>query len=373
MRRLLLVGGGHAHLAVLAALAARRPAGVEALLVTPSPFQTYSGMLPGWMAGHYGLPACRIDLRPLAAAAGVKLRVARVGGMDADRRCVAVTDGAHLDYDLLSLDIGSEVDLSWLGAAGERVLPVRPIAAFAAAWDAVRQAAARQSRYELVVVGGGAAGVELAMAAKYRLDRDGAPAAVTLVISEAGLLPGHAPGVVRRLRRLLVRRGIALQQGHAAGTEGGLTFADGTRLPADAVIAATGARAAGWLRLSKLALDEDGYIKVSAEHRSLSHGEVFAAGDTCSRQDTALTRSGVHAVHAGPVLAHNLLAVLQGIATRPYRPRRHSLYLMAAGSKYAVASWGPWSAEGAWVWRWKDWIDRGFIHRYTAPYQGTAS
>ena len=223
------------------------------------------------------------------------------------------------------------------------------------------------------MVGGGAAGVELALAAKYRLDGDGAAAVVTLVISEAGLLPGHAPGVVRRIRRLLSRRGIALQQGHAAGTHDGLMFADGARLPADAIIAATGARAAGWLRLSKLALDGDGYIKVSAEHRSLSHGEVFAAGDTCSRQDASLARSGVHAVHAGPVLAHNLLAVLQGTATRTYRPRRHSLYLLATGPKYAVASWGRWSAEGAWVWRWKDWIDRGFIRRYTLPYQGAAS
>ena len=370
---MVLVGGGHAHLAVLKTLAMRRPAGLKVTLITPSLLQTYSGMLPGWMAGHYALEACRIDLRPMAAAAGVTLMLQTVGGMDADRRCIVLADGGRMEYDLLSLDIGSETDLSWLGAAGERVLPVRPIAAFVDGWTAIRTHAQRQSGCRIAVVGGGAGGVEVALAAKYRLDRDGADAAVTLVTRESGLLPGHAPGVVRRVERLMARRGIILQQGRAVGITGGLLFADGTRLPADAIIAATGARPASWLRLSRLALDENGYIAVSADHRSVSHGNVFAVGDVCCRVDASMARSGVHAVHAGPVVAHNLLAALDGTASKPYRPRRHSLYLLATGPKYAVASWGCWSAEGAWVWRWKDWIDRRFIARHAIRNQKALS
>jgi pyridine nucleotide-disulfide oxidoreductase family protein len=369
MRRLVLVGGGHAHLAVLKVLAVRRPADLDVTLITPSPLQTYSGRLPGWMAGHYELKAFHIDLRPMAAAAGVTLVLETVGGMDADRRCVALSDSRHIDYDLLSLDIGSETDLSWLEAAGERVLAVRPIDTFVAGWNAIRAQAGQQSNYQIAVVGGGAAGVELALAAKYRLNQDGVRASVTLVTAESELLPGHARGVVRRIERQLAYHGVLLHHGRAAGLAGGLMFADGIRLTPDAIIAATGARPACWLRLSKLALDENGYIAVSADHRSVSHGNVFAAGDTCSRVDMPLLRSGVHAVRAGPVLAHNLLATLNGEAVKSYRPRRHTLYILATGPKYAVASWGPWSAEGAWVWCWKDGIDRRFIARQSIANQ----
>lgn len=142
-------------------------------------------------------------------------------------------------------------------------------------------------------------------------------------------------------------------------------LSDGTLMSADCVIAATGARAPCWLQPSRLMLDEKGYIAVDRHHRSLSHPNVFAAGDVCARQDLAMARSGVHAVHAGPVLAANLLAALGGGPLVAYQPRRRSLYLLACGPRYAIASWGGFSMEGEWVWRWKDRIDRRFIDRFS--------
>ena len=128
MKRLLLVGGGHAQLAVLQALARQRPRAVEAVLLTPSPWQWYSGMLPGWMAGHYRAEDCRIDLRPLAAAAGVRLCLAAAVALDADRRRLQDDSGAIHDFDLLSLDVGSLTDTRALEAlpAGT-LLPVKPL------------------------------------------------------------------------------------------------------------------------------------------------------------------------------------------------------------------------------------------------------
>ena len=130
------------------------------------------------------------------------------------------------------------------------------------------------------------------------------------------------------------------------------------------MLAATGARPQSWLRSSGLACSAGGWVQVDAHHRSPSHPEVFAAGDVCARTDRPLARSGVHAVHAGPVLAANLLATLDGSPPRAYVPKPRSLYLIACGPRHAIASWGNWSAEGGWVWRWKDWIDRGFIRRH---------
>jgi pyridine nucleotide-disulfide oxidoreductase family protein len=367
MKRLILVGGGHAQLSVLEALARARPAGVEAVLVTPSRFQIYSGMLPGWMAGHYGLPQCRIDLQPLAQSAHVQLVADRILGMDADRHCVRLPDGREIEYDLLSMDVGSEIDVSSLQMAREKLLPVKPLDEFFQAWPRILSAAREKPGYRLVVVGGGAAGVELALAARYAFTRSGIDGNVDLVVSESGLLAGHAAGVQRRIARFMAKAGVAVHPLQGTGSAAGVLLSDGRLLPADCVLAATGARAPRWLERSGLKLDANGYVAVDGSYRSSSHRSVFAAGDVSARQDIAVARSGVHAVHAGPVLAGNLVAALEGGSMRTYVPRRQSLYLLACGPRYAVASWGRWSAEGAWVWRWKDRIDRGFIRRFERP------
>jgi len=322
-------------------------------------------MLPGWIAGHYTQAECRVDLDPLARAAGARLVLNPIVGMDAARRCVGLTNGQHIEYDLLSLDVGSETDTSWLETLGDKLLPVKPLDVFFASWPHILAAAKAKKNYRLAVVGGGASGVEMALAAQQAFTSAGIDGRVDLVASECGILPGHANGVQVRVQRFAERAGLGLHFARGVGSEEGVLLADGSLVQADKVIAATGARAAVWLGISKLGLDERGYILVDKYHRSVSHPNVFAAGDACARADVAMQRSGVHAVHAGPVLAANLLAVLHGAALQPYLPNQRSLYLLACGPRYAVASWGRWSAEGQWVWRWKDWIDRSFIRRFS--------
>ena len=370
MKRLVLVGGGHAHLSVLEKLTRDSLSDVEVLLVTPSRYQNYSGMLPGWIAGHYSREQSRIDLMALVNNAGVKLVSGAVTGMSAQSRTLRLADGQRVDYDYLSLDIGSETQTDGLEALGMRLLAVKPLDTFFDRWPEVLNQAIRRDNYALVVVGGGAAGVELALAAQYALKQSGAMGQVTLVVSAEGLLKGHSEGVRKRVLVHIRQAGIVLHQQTASGAVDGLQFADGHRLYADQVIAATGAKPLSWLTQSGLALNEQGYILVDANQRSPSHHEVFAVGDTCARTDVRMARSGVHAVKAGPVLANNLFAVIKGSSTvstelDTYEPRTHSLYLLACGPKYAIASWGPISFEGLWVWRLKDWIDRGFIKRFS--------
>ncbi|MBU0589227.1 MAG: FAD-dependent oxidoreductase [Gammaproteobacteria bacterium] len=365
MKRLVLVGGGHAHLSVLQAFANRRPTGVELVLITPSAYQNYSGMLPGWISGHYMQKDCRIDLAHLVAASGAQLVLDHVVGMDPVKRIVHLSGGQHMKYDWLSLDVGSETNTSGLEGLGAKLLPAKPLDNFFSAWPQVLAEARASKAYRLVVVGAGAAGVEIALAVRYAFQRMGVEGAVDLVASESGMLQGHSKRVQDRIRRFAERAGLGLHFQRGVGVSDGLMLADGHLLRANRVIAATGARPAEWLRLSGLALDADGYVRVDQHHCSVSHPRVFAAGDVCARQDVRMERSGVHAVHAGPVLADNLLAMLAGGSLRPYTPKRSSLYLMACGPRYAVASWGQWSAEGSWVWRWKDWIDRGFIRRFS--------
>jgi pyridine nucleotide-disulfide oxidoreductase family protein len=364
VKRLILAGSGHAHLALLRALASHPLPAVQAVLVAPSRYEIYSGMVPGWIAGHFTLNEIRVDLLPLCRAANVRLIAGRIVGMDAGRRHVACSTGEHLDYDLLSLDIGGEIDLSWLQPSEDRLIAARPFHSFVPRWQQTVQAAQTAAGFRLVVVGGGAGGVEIALAARHAFAARGLDASVDLIASESGVLNGHAPAVSRRIRRLAARFGVRIHDERAVGAGNGLLLSNAERLLADRIVAATGVRPARWLRLSKLSLDEQGYIIVDSAHRSVSHPEVFAAGDVCSRQDVNMERSGVHAVHAGAILARNVVAAVAGGSMCAYRPRRRSLYLLATGPRYAVASWGSWSGEGAWVWYWKRWIDRRFIRSF---------
>jgi len=320
-------------------------------------------MLPGWIAGHYSMEECRIDLRPLAQAANVRLVLDSVVGIDANRRTVELSDGSKLDYDALSIDVGSETNTSWLQAADERLLAIKPLNAFVQRWPDIVTSASQINGYHLAIVGGGAAGVELAFAARYAFTSKGIKAEVALVASVNGLLPGHAESVKKRTQALFVHHGILLHKAHAVGVAEGLQMATGELLKADCVIATTGASPARWLANTGLTRDEQGYILVDAQQRSVSHPNVFAAGDVCMREDIRLPRSGVHAVFAGPSLANNLLSSLTGNSMQRYRPRKKSLYLLATGPKHAIASWGGLSAQGHWVWRLKNWIDRRFMRK----------
>ncbi len=365
MKQLLLVGGGHAHLFVLRYLAEQSICNVNVTLVSPSRWVDYSGMLPGWVAGIYSESACQIDLLPLAHKAGVNFVEASVIGLSVSKRIVQLNDNTELCYDLLSLDIGSETDVQALRALdANKVVTVRPFADFRESWKDILQDCQHRAEYTLAVVGGGAAGVELALAANAALAPRVARLTLVLIVG-SGILSGHSRGVKALARRQLQDAGVRIIHQRTDSCSGGLLLPDGTTVPVDKIIAATGAKPAAWLKSSGLALDVDGFIQVDATHRSVSTETVFAAGNVCSRVDQYLPKSGVHAVHAGPVLARNLCAVLEKTALQPYRPRKFSLYLLSCANGQAIASWGPLYARGQWLWRLKDYIDRRFIDRFT--------
>lgn len=355
-RRVILAGGGHAHLAVLADWAARGLAGTERVLVTRQRHLAYSGMLPGWMAGRYRAEELLIDLAPLAEAAGARLVLDDVTGLDAAARQLRLASGEVLAFDLLSLATGGTIATDGFAPLGARLLPVRPVEQFMAGWEAFCAAGPGRT---VAVVGGGAAGVELALAAARRGHH------VHLIAPADGFMPGHGARARSLVRAALVRAGVAIHAATARGTPDGLALDDGTVLPVDLAILATGSLPPGWLVQSGLALDPAGFVLTGADLRSTSDPAVFAAGDIAARADLALPRAGVHAVKAGPVLAANLRAALSGTPLRTYQPGSRRLALLATGDGRAIASWGTLAAEGRWLAWLKDRIDRGFIARYT--------
>jgi pyridine nucleotide-disulfide oxidoreductase family protein len=361
-QRLVLIGGGHAHLLVLKHLVHSRPAGVEVLLISPNRWQDYTGMMPGWMAGIYCEDECRIDLLLLADQAGARFIEDAVSGINTERHTVYLSGGKAIEYNLASLDIGCETDVGWLVELGAKLAPIKSFANFRKSWLQIVEESRNNPGYELAIVGGGAAGVELAFAACRALS--GLQCTITLVTGARGLLPDHSAGAQAKAACRLAELGVRVCIEKAVGTPTGLLLEDDRILPMDSVIAATGARPASWLKSTNLALDDKGYVLVDSHHRSVSHTNVFAAGDICARADISLPRSGVQAVRAGVVLAKNLVASLLNLPLRTYTPKRKTLYLLSCGNRRAIASWGSWSAEGAWVWFWKNAIDRKFVRQF---------
>ncbi len=338
MKRLLLIGAGHGHLAVLRSLAEKPLYGARITLVSPRARQVYSGMLPGVLAGHYRRAEAEIDVAALAERAYVELELGVVEQLEPDRRLALLADGRALVYDIAALNVGSLVDASLPGA--EHALAVKPYDEFIARLRIAERVA---------IVGAGAAGAELAMALRHR-------GALVTLFSEK---PALSPRVVRQLRK----RKIDYRPGMPATAlePGPVVIAGPARQEFDLVLLATGAAPLPWLRASGLATDEHGFVLVHDRLQSVSHPEVFALGDCATLRDAPHPKSGVFAVRHGEALIGNLRRAVAGAPLEPYTPQKKALALLTCGARYAIAERGGWRAQGRWVWWWKDRIDRRWM------------
>ncbi len=374
-RDIVLVGGGHSHVGVLKRFGMRPEPGVRLTVICTDVHTPYSGMLPGYVAGHYSYDDVHIDLSRLAVFAGARLYRDKVVGIDRVAGTVLCRERPPVPYDRLSINIGSTPQVTGVPGAADLSTPVKPITQFNQRWLAllarVRSHVAGPLR--VAVVGAGAGGVELLLAMQYRLRRElmaagRDPALLVFHLLGAGpvVLPTHNPGVRERFRRVLSERGVHVHLGSRVLTvePGQLHCANGLTVPFDEVMWVTQAGGASWLQGTGLALDDQGFIKVNGQLQSLSDPHVFAAGDIAALAHPWVEKAGVFAVRQGRPLADNLRASVRGEALKPYRPQRHWLALISTGDAHAVASRGPLGVEGAWVWRWKDWIDRRFMRAF---------
>jgi NADH dehydrogenase FAD-containing subunit len=350
---LLLVGAGPAHLGVLRRWALiERPPGRIALLAA-SDKAWHAGMLPGLVAGRYVAQDCQIDLASLCQKAKVELRVAEVSAFSASTRQVTLTDGHALRANWLSLNAGERVTCPPRQGERMQVVPLKPVETFLANWQSWQQ-----SPQPLAILGGGVAGVEMALALAEK------SAKIALFCGEP-LLDGYAPGLRLRawghlrMRRVQVREHCPI----SAIEDDCLISGEAPVWRGQRLLLASAAQALPWIAESALSCDGQGFVHIAATLQSLSHPQVFAVGDCASLPGNR--KNNLYSLRQVPVLSANLAAVLAGRALRDDKAGAQRPLLLACGDGGALLGWRQWSAGGRFYGHCKDYLDRSFVKRHS--------
>ncbi len=173
VKDLVLVGGGHSHVAVLKRFGMRPMPGVRLTMICRETHTPYSGMLPGLVAGHYTFDEAHIDLGPLCRFAGARLYHDEAIGLDLDGNSVQCRNRPPVRYDIAldqhRFDAAHRRRSRRHGqrCAGEADQPVHgPLGVM------IARVLARNNGVRIGVVGTGAGGVEMLLAVQYRLRQD---------------------------------------------------------------------------------------------------------------------------------------------------------------------------------------------------------
>ncbi len=383
VKDLVLIGGGHSHLSVLKYFAMHPVSGVRLTLITRDLHTPYSGMLPGYIAGHYQYDEAHIDLRPLAQFAQARIFHAEVTAMDLQNQQIFCEGRPPVNYDIASINIGSRPGTLHVPGADRFSLPVKPIDKFLAQWSVLASEITHSDKtFHLAVVGGGAGGIEMALATQYRLHqllsashKSTDTLQVDIYCDSNEILPTHNKRVRQRFYRILKSRNIRIHHNHrVVQLENNTISCDHNKhFPANAALWLTNACAPAWIKDSGLEVDEQGFITVNDYLQSTSDNNIFAAGDIAAMINHPRPKSGVFAVRQGPPLARNLGRAIHHKNLQPFTPQQHFLGLISSGDKYAIASRNNWSLEGAWLWKIKDWIDRRFMDNFNVLPEMTAA
>ncbi len=370
----MLIGGGHSHVAVLKKFGMNPMPGLQITLITRDVHTPYSGMLPGYIAGHYTYDESHIDLRPLAKFCGARLIHTPATFLQLDEKKVICGNRPPIQYDVLSINTGSTPSHIEVPGSKEHALAVKPINEFLQGWERLMQEVVhREGDFKVVVVGAGAGGVEVALATQFHLQQLLKQHSLTTNKLKFGIITGSSPvlfthnsSIQKRFKRVLAERDITVHKGRKAKriSDNEIALDNGETLHADAIIWATHASAPEWYKESGLAVDDRGFIAVNSSLQSTSHEDVFAAGDIATVIDHPRPKSGVFAVRQGPPLYKNIRRALLNKPLKKHVPQISFLSLISTGDKCAIGSRGIFTFEGAWIWKLKDYIDREFMNRY---------
>jgi selenide, water dikinase len=372
MKTLVLIGGGHSHAITLRLLGLQPLPDVQLILVSDVTHAPYSGMLPGYLGGFYNFADCHIDLRALAKFAQAELVVDTAIGLDLQTNQVFCRQHQPIDFDWLSIDIGSTPATMNVPGVEEYAIAAKPVPQFLAAWQQFVEQKFDRS-ISLGIVGGGAGGVELAVTLQAQLQRI-CPAGVTIHLfhRQSELMNSYVDVVRSRFKEVVIDRGIKLHLNEAvesiepiADSLKSVRCRSGLRVCCDRVIWVTQAAAPDWIRQSSLSTDYQGFILIKDTLQTLAHPHIFATGDIATMSEHPRPKAGVFAVRQGQPLFANLQRITAGQSLQSFVPQQRYLSLIGLGNQQAIAIWGNvCTPPSRLLWWWKDQIDRRFMSQF---------
>ena len=369
-QKLVLVGGGHSHAIALKQWGLNPIPNVDLTLISDVEQTPYSGMLPGHVAGFYSYEETHIDLSSLAKFAGAKLIIDRAIDLDTEQNLV-ICQGDRLEFDYLSLDIGSTPQTITVPGAKEYAIPAKPVPVFLKAWYELKQQAKSENQpLSIAIVGGGAGGVELALnmqaCLKEILGDKRDYLQIHVIHRGKQLLTSYNNWVSNKLEEIILNRDIKLhlQQSVIQVLSDKIICESGLEIECDRVFWVTQATAPSWIKKSNLATDNRGFVLVKDTLQSVSHPHIFAAGDIATMSDYDRPKAGVFAVRQGQPLFNNWQSILTGRSLQSYIPQDKYLSLIGTGDRQAIASWGSFGWRSRLFWWLKDYIDRKFMNQF---------
>ena len=368
---IVLLGVGHTNAHVVRMWKMQPLAGAQLVCVSNFPVATYSGMLPGVLAGQYPVSEMEIDLVRLCQSAGARLIVGEVTGLDLERRRIEFRDRPPLAFRLLSIGVGSRPTFAGVEVASEDALvAVKPMQTFLPRLqrriDEVEKLKPNQP-VRIGVVGGGIGSIEISFCLNQRFKESGKRnVKLSLITGGDRVGAGVSDASAQLVQEQLDNQGIVVHAGNRVKqvNADSIELTNGDRVDADVVIWSTGASAPELLEKFDLPKDDRGFLAVRRTLQVIDHDRIFAVGDTGTIADDPTLKAGVFAVRQGPVLWDNLRRSLWKRPLVNYVPQKRFLKLVNTADGKSIAEYAKITRYTGWAWRLKDRIDRRFMAMY---------
>jgi NADH dehydrogenase FAD-containing subunit len=366
-KRLVLIGGGHAHMVTLANLASITGRGHDVTVIGPSDYHYYSGMGPGMLGGTYRPEEIRFATRHVVEKQGGTFLLGTAVAIDPEKKAVMLAGGDTLPYDVLSCNAGSQVPRPPIDGATADIFTVKPIERLMEAQSRL-VAHFHRHRPQVVIVGGGPSAAEVAGNVWQLAVTSGEQMPHITICAGKVFMPRFPASVRRRISRTLKKRGVIIREGAVvnAVSPDGICLDGGERLPADFIFLALGVKPSSIFADSGLATGPDGGLRVNRFLQSTQYPEIFGGGDCIHFQDNPLDKVGVYAVRQNQVLFHNITARLDGGELMPFDPGGDYLLIFNLGGGAGVLKKRRVEFGGRAAFIIKDYIDRRFMKKFQA-------
>ena len=373
---IVLLGAGHTNAHVLRMWKMKPIENAQLVCVSNHPIATYSGMMPGVLAGQYSVPEMEIDLVRFCASAGVRLVLGNVTGIDREQRELQFADRPPLAYEYLSVGVGSRPTIKGVEVKDDsKLVAVKPMQTFLERLQAhLRTTAKSPTKPRIAIVGGGIGSIEIAFCLHRRIKDNpeslglsaGQQVEITLLTGAKRVGAGLIDSTQDRVKAAFDLHGLKQQTGSRVKTIDGqqLQLANGTSHDFDLIIWATSAVAPELLSVFDLDVDDRGFLKTRPTLQTISDDNIFVVGDSGTMVDFDLPKAGVFAVRQGPVLWDNLQRAVWNRKLTSYQPQRSFLKLINTADGKTIAERGNRSFYAGWCWYLKNRIDKKFMRMY---------